>query len=96
MTEATVTFSGSGNGTSKVRAPPRVNVKPAVSRGSPSPITTTPWGQASPKLAEGPAPSKEMRASQLLYNEPKYIRMDDGGLHTLEAAGLTMKKGVYY
>jgi adenylylsulfate reductase, subunit B len=26
-----------------------------------------------------------MRDSQLLFNEPKYIRMDDGGLHTLEA-----------
>jgi len=38
----------------------------------------------------------EMRDSQLLYNEPKWIRMDDGGLHTLEAAGLKLKKGVYY
>jgi adenylylsulfate reductase subunit B len=37
-----------------------------------------------------------MRDSQLLYNEPKWIRMDDGGLHTLQAAGLKMKKGVYY
>ena len=24
------------------------------------------------------------------------IRMDDGGLRTLQAAGLTMKKGIYY
>jgi len=31
-----------------------------------------------------------------LYNEPKWIRMDDGGLHTLKAAGLKLKKGVYY
>jgi adenylylsulfate reductase subunit B len=37
-----------------------------------------------------------MRDSQLLYNEPKYIRLDDGGLHTLQSAGLKMKKGVYY
>ncbi len=37
-----------------------------------------------------------MRDGQLLYNEPKFIRMDDGGLHTLQAAGLKMKKGVYY
>ena len=47
-------------------------------------------------LAEVPPPSQEMRDSQLLYNEPRYLRMDDGGLHTLEAAGLTLKKGVYY
>jgi adenylylsulfate reductase subunit B len=37
-----------------------------------------------------------MRDSQLLYNEPKWIRMDDGGLRTLKDAGLKMKKGVYY
>ena len=34
--------------------------------------------------------------SELLYNEPKYIRFDDGGLHTLKSNGLTMKQGVYY
>jgi adenylylsulfate reductase subunit B len=61
-----------------------------------SPITTKPWGQAIPKLADVPGPSQEMRDSQLLYNEPKWIRMDDGGLHTLQSAGLKMKKGVYY
>jgi len=37
-----------------------------------------------------------MRDSQLLYNEPKYLRMDDGGLRTLKDAGLKFKKGVYY
>ena len=51
-----------------------------------SPITTKPWGTAIPKLADVPGPSKEMRDSQLLYNEPKWIRMDEGGLHTLEAS----------
>jgi len=29
-------------------------------------------------------------------NEPKYVRMDDGGLHTLESNGLEIKEGVYY
>ena len=53
-------------------------------------------GAAIPKLADAPAPSKEMRDSQHLYNEPKWIRMDDGGLHTLQSAGLKLKKGVYY
>ena len=37
-----------------------------------------------------------MRDSELLYNEPKYIRMDEGGLHTFESNGLKMKQGVYY
>jgi adenylylsulfate reductase, subunit B len=61
-----------------------------------SPITTKPWGKHIPKLAEVSGPSKEMRDSQLLFNEPKYIRMDDGGLHTLKSNGLKMKEGVYY
>lgn len=61
-----------------------------------SPITTKPWGKYIPKLAEVPAPSKADRDSQLLFNEPKYIRMDEGGLRSLQDAGLTMKAGVYY
>mgnify|MGYP001769317238 CR=1 FL=1 len=52
--------------------------------------------QAIPKLAEVPPPPEEMRNSQLLYNEPKYVRLDDGGLRTLQDAGLKLKKGVYY
>jgi adenylylsulfate reductase, subunit B len=61
-----------------------------------SPITTKPWGQEIPQLSNVPGPSAEMRKSQLLYNEPKYIRMDDGDLNTLESNGLEMKEGVYY
>jgi adenylylsulfate reductase subunit B len=61
-----------------------------------APITTKPWGKHIPQLADVPEPSPEMRDSQLLYNEPKYIRMDDGDIHTLESNGLTMKSGVYY
>ena len=61
-----------------------------------APITTKPWGTAIPNLKEAAAPSPEMRDSQLLYNEPGYIRMDDGDLHTLESNGLKFKEGVYY
>ena len=61
-----------------------------------APITTKPWGTAIPQLKNEAEPSQEVRDSQLLFNEPKYIRMDDGGLPTLESAGLKMKKGVYY
>ena len=61
-----------------------------------APITTKPWGTAIPQLAKEAAPSNEMRNSELLFNEPKYIRLDEGGLHTLESNGLKMKEGVYY
>jgi len=61
-----------------------------------SPITTKPWGTAIPELAKESGPTQEMRDSEMLFSEPQYIRMDDGGLHTLETNGLEMKKGVYY
>ncbi|OSM05387.1 putative adenylylsulfate reductase subunit beta [Magnetofaba australis IT-1] len=61
-----------------------------------APITTKPWGKEIPQLASVSGPTKEQRDSQLLYNEPKYIRMDEGGLHTLESNGLVIKEGVYY
>ena len=47
-------------------------------------------------LKDEAAPTQEVRDSQLLFNEPKYIRMDEDGIHTLESAGLKMKSGVYY
>jgi adenylylsulfate reductase subunit B len=59
-----------------------------------APITTKPWGKYIPQLADQPAPSQEMRGSQLLFNEPKYIRFDDGDLNTLESNGLKMLAGV--
>jgi adenylylsulfate reductase subunit B len=61
-----------------------------------SPITTKPWGTGIEKLKDVPAPTQDMRDSQHLYNEPKYIRFDDGGVHTLKSNGLKMKKGVAY
>lgn len=61
-----------------------------------APITTKPWGTAIPNLSEERGPDPEARDSQLLYKEPKYIRMDEDGLHTLEKAGLKLKAGVYY
>jgi len=74
----------------------RVGVSIFIASNFLSPITTKPWGEAIPKLAEVPPPAKEMRDSELLYNEPKYVRLDDGGLRTLQDAGLKLKKGVYY
>jgi adenylylsulfate reductase subunit B len=59
-----------------------------------APITTKPWGKHIPKLADQPSPTREMRDGQLLFNEPKYIRFDDGALHTLKSNGLKMVSGV--
>jgi adenylylsulfate reductase subunit B len=61
-----------------------------------APITTKPWGKHHPDLASESAPSQEMRDSQLLFNEPKYVRLDEGDLHTLESNGQKLKEGVYY
>ena len=61
-----------------------------------APITTKPWGTGIPQLKDEAAPTQEARDSQLLFNEPKYIRMDEDDIHTLESAGLKMKSGVYY
>jgi adenylylsulfate reductase subunit B len=61
-----------------------------------APITTIPWGSGIPDLNTVEAPVDSMRDSQLLYNEPKYVRFDEGGLHTLESNKLVMKEGVYY
>ena len=61
-----------------------------------APITTKPWGTGFADLAKEAAPGKEMVDGELLYNEPKYVRMDEGGLHTLESNGLEIKEGVYY
>ena len=61
-----------------------------------SPITTIPWGTGYPKFSDEAEPTQEMRDGEDLYSEPKYIRMDEGKLHTLESNGLTLKEGVYY
>jgi len=61
-----------------------------------APITTKPWGKNIPQLDQVEGPTQAMRDSQLLYNEPKYIRMDDGDINTLKSNGLKMKAGVNY
>jgi adenylylsulfate reductase subunit B len=59
-----------------------------------SPITTKPWGTCIPKLAEKNVPTKKDLESQLLYNEPEYLKID-GGLPEMEKVG-KLKQGVYY
>ena len=74
----------------------RIKFRDGTEKNFLSPITTKPWSVGIPKIADEEGPSQEMRDSQLLYKEPEYVRMDEGGLHTLESNGLKMKKGVYY
>jgi len=61
-----------------------------------APITTKPWGSGTPDLREETAPTKEQVESELLFNEPKYIRFDEGGLHDLKTNKLEMREGVTY
>ena len=58
-----------------------------------SPITTQPWGEKIPKLAEMPATAPEELDSQLLVFEPDSLNIEEG-LPTIDKA--KFKQGVYY
>jgi adenylylsulfate reductase subunit B len=66
-----------------------------------SPITTKPWGQFIPKVAEENTPSQKDLDSQTLYNEPKYLKLgefrkavNEDGIPNRDKK--TFKQGVYY
>ena len=58
-----------------------------------SPITTKPWGEAIPRLADLEVPSQEALESQLLCYEPDALNIERG-LPTIEKS--KFKQGVYY
>jgi len=58
-----------------------------------SPITTKPWGEAIPNLADLPVPDQNEVDSQLLCYEPDALKID-GGLPTMSKD--KFKQGVYY
>ena len=58
-----------------------------------SPITTQPWGEKIPKLAELARPSAEDLDSQLLWSEPDALHVDTG-LPVISKD--KFKQGVYY
>ena len=58
-----------------------------------SPITTKPWGEHIPKLAEKEVPSNHDLNSQLLYSEPNGLNIDTG-LPQIKKE--SFKQGVYY
>ena len=58
-----------------------------------SPITTKPWGEAIPRLADLPKPSDEEVKSQHLCYEPEALNVEDG-LPEIDKS--KFKQGVYY
>ena len=58
-----------------------------------SPITTQPWGEAIPKLADLDVPSEEALESELLCYEPDALNIERG-LPTIDKS--KFKQGVYY
>ena len=58
-----------------------------------SPITTKPWGEYIPKLAEKEIPSNDDLDSELLYSEPNGLNIDTG-LPKIDKT--SFKRGVYY
>jgi adenylylsulfate reductase subunit B len=58
-----------------------------------SPITTQPWGEKIPRLAEMARPSEEDLNSQLLWSEPDALNIDTG-LPVISKN--KFKQGVYY
>jgi adenylylsulfate reductase subunit B len=58
-----------------------------------SPITTKPWGEAIPRLADLPVPGEDEVNSQLLCHEPDALNVDTG-LPVMDKS--KFKQGVYY
>jgi adenylylsulfate reductase subunit B len=68
-----------------------------------SPITTKPWGKHIHKVAEAEVPDQAAHESQLLFNEPDYLKIGDNrDAKLINPDGLpsrakdTFKQGVYY
>ena len=71
----------------------RIKFRNGTEKNFVSPITTKPWGEYIPKLAEKELPTKEEKNSQLLYSEPNGLNIDTG-LPKMNKS--KFKQGVYY
>lgn len=58
-----------------------------------SPITTEPWGEKIPRIADQAAPARDELDSELLYREPDALNVDTG-LPVISKD--KFKQGVYY
>ena len=71
----------------------RIKFRNGTEKNFESPITTKPWGEYIPKLAEKELPTKEEIDSELLYLEPNGLNIDTG-LPKIKKSNF--KQGVYY
>ena len=71
----------------------RIKFRNGTEKNFVSPITTKPWGEYIPKLAEKELPTNEEKNSQLLYSEPNGLNVDTG-LPKINKS--KFKQGVYY
>ena len=71
----------------------RIKFRNGTEKNFVSPITTKPWGEYIPKLAEKELPTNEEKDSQLLYSEPNGLNIDTG-LPKMNKS--KFKQGVYY
>ena len=71
----------------------RIKFRNGTEKNFVSPITTKPWGEYIPKLAEKELPTNEEKNSQLLYSEPNGLNIDTG-LPKINKS--KFKQGVYY
>jgi len=71
----------------------RIKFRNGTEKNFVSPITTKPWGEYIPKLAEKELPTNEEKNSQLLYSEPNGLNIDTG-LPKMNKS--KFKQGVYY
>ena len=71
----------------------RVKFRDGREKNFVSPITTEPWGEKIPKLAEYDVPDEDAMTSPLLCHEPDGLKVD-GGLPTIDKS--KFKQGVYY
>ena len=71
----------------------KLNLEMETTKDFVSPITTKPWGEFIPKLADEEKPNQGEINSQRLYTEPQGLNID-GELPVVPKN--SFKKGVYY
>ena len=71
----------------------RIKFRNGTEKNFVSPITTKPWGEYIPKLAEADQPNQGEINSQILYSEPEGLNTKKE-LPTISKS--SFKKGVYY
>ena len=71
----------------------RIKFRNGTEKNFVSPITTKPWGEYIPNLAEGDKPNQGEINSQILYSEPEGLNTNQELPKVDKSA---FKKGVYY